>query len=92
MNTKRRIKLIREGEFMAEVDVEWIVEPPAWEPYLSMDDAHKLDRVRAALKAADILTASSLATVYRTVPVGANPIELVSVTELRHAWQAPFRW
>ncbi len=72
MNPQRRIKLIREGEFMAEVDVELIVAPPAWEPYLSMEDAHKLDQVRAALKAADIHTASSLATVYRTVPVGAT--------------------
>ena len=71
MNTQRRIKLVKEGEFVAEVEVELILDPAGWEPYLSVDDAQKLDRVRAALKVADMHTASSLAKVYRAVPVSA---------------------
>ena len=71
MKAQRRTKLVKEGEFVAEVDVELIREPAGWEPYLSIDDANKLDRVRAALKAADMKTASSLAKVYRAVPVSA---------------------
>ncbi len=53
MNNPRRIKLLREGDFIAEVGVERIDDPPGWGPYLSLDDARKLDRVRAALKAGD---------------------------------------
>jgi hypothetical protein len=71
MSRQRRIKLIKEGEFMAEVEVDLIVEPAGWEPYLSLEDAQKLDQVRTALKAADMRTASSLARIYRAVPVGA---------------------
>ncbi len=71
MSNQRRTKIVKEGQFIAEVEVAMIEDPPGWEPYLSVEDAEKLDQVRAALKAADTKTASRLAKVYRVVPVSA---------------------
>lgn len=54
---------------MAEVEVESTDWPEGWGPYLSLDDARKLDEVRAALRRGDLLTAGRLARVYRLTPV-----------------------
>jgi hypothetical protein len=70
MNTKATEKLVREGDFVAEVDVNLIETDGGWTPYLSLDDAYRLDDVREALRAGDIKRASRLATrVYRLTPV-----------------------
>ena len=71
MNKKLSTKLVHEGEFVAEVDVELIESEDGWGPYLSMEDAKKLDRVRLALRANDIASASKIARVYRLLPVAA---------------------
>jgi len=47
-------RLVREGEFVAEVDVELVEAEGAWTPYLSVEDACKLDDVGDALRAGDI--------------------------------------
>ncbi len=39
-------RLVREGEFVAEVAVELIDTEAGWTPYLSLEDAYKLDDVR----------------------------------------------
>ena len=44
MSTRRRTKLVREGQYAAAVEVEWIESDTAWSPYLSLDDAQKLMR------------------------------------------------
>lgn len=63
-------RLVREGEFVAEVDVELVEAEGAWTPYLSLEDAYKLDDVRDALRAGDVRRASQLADrVYRLTPV-----------------------
>jgi hypothetical protein len=49
MATRRQIKLVREGEYAAEVEVELIEEGEGWGPYLSLEDVERLDRVRRAL-------------------------------------------
>lgn len=72
MSTKVTPRLVREGEFVAEVDVELIDAEDGWAPYLSIDDANRLDDVRDALRAGDISRASRLASrVYRLTPVSA---------------------
>ena len=48
MTTRRTKKLIREGKYAAEVSVELIEEEGGWSPYLSLDDAKKLEAVRLA--------------------------------------------
>jgi hypothetical protein len=72
MTTKAVQKLVREGDLVAEVDVHLLEAEGGWSPYLSLDDAYRLDDVRQALRAGDIKRASSLASrVYRLTPVSA---------------------
>lgn len=69
MTVKQTTKLIHEGEFVAEVDVDLIVTTDEWSPYLSLADAYKLDDVRLALRRGDLEAASRLARVFRLIPV-----------------------
>jgi hypothetical protein len=65
-------KLVREGDFAAEVDVALIDADGGWAPYLSLDDAYRLDDVREALRSGDLQRASRLASrIYRLMPVTA---------------------
>ena len=64
-------KLVHEGEYVAEVEVEMIYTDDGWSPYLSLDDALKLDAVREALRRGDLDAASRLARVFRLVPLAA---------------------
>ncbi|MGA7874797.1 MAG: hypothetical protein WCA08_03975 [Desulfoferrobacter sp.] len=67
---KRNLKkLIQEGEYMAEVDVELIYTDEEWSPYLSLDDALKLDDVREALRRGDLKTAAQYGQVYSLTPI-----------------------
>jgi hypothetical protein len=69
MNTKRYAKIVREGDYVAQVDVDLIYTDEGWSPYLSLEDAYKLDDVREALKQGDLKAASRLGRVYRLTPV-----------------------
>ncbi|MBI4661153.1 MAG: hypothetical protein HY735_20175 [Verrucomicrobia bacterium] len=72
MNTKPTKRLVREGNFAAEVEVTLVESDGGWTPYLSIEDAYKLDDVRDALRAGDVKRASRLASrVYRLTPVEA---------------------
>jgi hypothetical protein len=50
MGKKQYTKIVHEGNFVAQVDVELIYTDEGWSPYLSMEDAYKFDDVREALK------------------------------------------
>jgi hypothetical protein len=41
--TRKRTKLIHEGKYAAEVQVELIEDDTAWSPYLSPEDVRRLD-------------------------------------------------
>ena len=41
MTHKRQIKLVREGEYVAEVEIELIDTGDGWSPYISLQDAQK---------------------------------------------------
>jgi hypothetical protein len=69
MNQRRHTKLVHEGHYAAEVDVELIDTDTGWSPYVSLQDAKKLDQVRKALKAGDLKRASQLARVFQLLPV-----------------------
>lgn len=71
MTQKEVTKLIHEGVFVAEVDVTLIVTDDEWSPYLSLEDAKKLDDVRIALRRGDLATAARLGRAFRLVPVAA---------------------
>lgn len=69
MSTKHGKKLVQEGKYVAEVDVELIEEESGWNPYLSVADAQKLDNVRDALRCGDIKRAARLARVFSLTPI-----------------------
>ena len=71
MKKKTHTKLIREGRYIAEVDVKLIETDDDWSPYLSVEDSYKLDDVRNALKQGNLQAASRLARVYSLTPVAA---------------------
>ena len=54
MSRRRISKLVHEEIYVAEVDVETIFTDDGWSPYLSVEDAYKLDDVREALKRGDL--------------------------------------
>ena len=70
MSKKKKIKLIHEGRYAAEVEVELIDDDTGWAPYLSVGDARKLDAMRAALKAGRLSDAAVLGRVFELQPVG----------------------
>lgn len=69
MNRHRHTKLVHEGRYAAEVDVDLIDTDTGWSPYLSLPDAQKLDQVRKALRSGDIKQASLLGRVFQLLPV-----------------------
>ncbi|GAB4459765.1 MAG: hypothetical protein Kow0070_15120 [Anaerolineales bacterium] len=71
MTKKRVSKLVHVDEYVAEVDVELIYTDDDWSPYLSVNDAMKLDDVREALMQKDFATATKLARVYKLSPLAA---------------------
>ena len=72
MTGKSSKRLVREGDLVAEVDVRLVEGQDGWAPYLSLEDAYKLDEVRDALRAGDVKRASQLASrLYRLMPVEA---------------------
>lgn len=68
MERKKRTKLIHEGEFVAEVEVDLLETDEGWSPYLSLDDAYKLDDVRESLRRGDLQSAAKLGRIFRLKP------------------------
>ncbi len=71
MSTRKTTRIVRVGEFAAEVDIELIITEHEWSPYLTLEDAYKLDDVREVLQHGDTHAATEHARVYRLVPVAA---------------------
>ncbi|MCP9472753.1 MAG: hypothetical protein NNA30_08490 [Nitrospira sp.] len=69
MKRQRRTKLVHEGRYLAEVDVELLVTDDEWFPYLSVEDAYKLDAVREALKKGDTTTAARYGRIFSLTPI-----------------------
>mgnify|MGYP000947365940 FL=1 len=64
MRRRRKTKYVHEGQYVAEVDVDLIEEEGTWSPYLSIDDAYKLDDVRDALRRGDLVSASQYGRIF----------------------------
>jgi len=69
MNTRHTTKLIHEGNYVAEVEVVLTEADTGWSPYISIEDAYRIDDVRAALRRGDIKSASRLARIFELKPV-----------------------
>jgi hypothetical protein len=69
---RKKIKLVREGNYAADVPVELIEDATAWSPYLSPEDVGKLDAVRLALRQGNVAEASKYGRVYELTPLAAK--------------------
>jgi len=69
MTSRRQSKLVHEGEYVAEVQVELFDSPEGWAPYLSVEDAQKLDEAREALRRGDLKAAGKLGRIFRLTPI-----------------------
>jgi hypothetical protein len=68
---KKVIKLIHEGKYAAEIPVDLIEDDTGWSPYLSVEEATKLDAVRKALRTGDVMTAAKYGRVFELLPISA---------------------
>jgi len=69
MRKRSRTKLVHEGRYVAEVDVELLETDDDWSPYLSLEDAYRLDEVREALRRGNVRAAAQHGRVYTLTPV-----------------------
>jgi hypothetical protein len=72
MSKRKRVKYVHEGQYVAEVDVVLIEDETEWSPYLSVQDAEKLEGVRAALSKGDVAAASKHARVFTLEPIALS--------------------
>jgi hypothetical protein len=63
------VKLIHEGRYAAEIPVQLIEDETGWSPYLSVEDAKKLDSVRLALRRGDVAEAAKHGRVFELTPI-----------------------
>ncbi len=74
MMVKQKTKYVHEGHYVAEVDIQLVEGAGGWAPYLSVEDAYKLDDVREALRRGDLESASQYGRIYELRPVMLNKI------------------
>jgi hypothetical protein len=67
--TRKKLKLIHEGKYAAEVSVDLIEDDTAWSPYLSPEDVRRLDAVRLALRRGDVEAAAKFGRVFELTPI-----------------------
>ena len=68
--SRKSTRFVHAGNYAAEVEIELIADDGAWGPYLSREDALKLDRVRSALRRGDVIAARE-ARVFELMPLPA---------------------
>ena len=62
MHSRKHTKMIHEGKYIAEVEVELInTTDDDWAPYLALDDALKIDAIREALRSGNVAKAKESA-------------------------------
>ena len=69
MTKRHHTKLVHEGNYVAEVDVEILDTGDGWSPYLSLEDAQKIDDVRESLREGALQRATKIARVFSLTPV-----------------------
>jgi hypothetical protein len=69
MRLRKKSKYVHEGKYVAEVEVELLEDDTDWSPYISVEDAYKLDDARDALRQRDLESASKYGRVYELCPV-----------------------
>lgn len=72
MKQRKKTKYVHEGRYVAEVEVGLLENETGWSPYLSIEEAYKLDGVREALRRGDVESAAKYGRIYELRPV-AHP-------------------
>jgi hypothetical protein len=72
--TMKKIKYIHVNEYVAEVEVNLIESEPTdqWGPYLSLDDAYRLDDVKQLLQKGSLAEASRQAKIIMLTPIAST--------------------
>jgi hypothetical protein len=70
--TKKTIKHIHVGKYAANVEITHHYDGSGWEPAIDAEDVHKLERVRAALRAGDLEAAAKEAKVFELLPLAGQ--------------------
>ena len=66
---RKNTKYIHEGHYVAEVEVELMEDEGGWSPYLSLDEAYRLDNLRNALRQGDLTAAARYGRINELRPV-----------------------
>ncbi len=69
MKQRKKVKFVHEGRYVAEVEVDLLEDESGWSPYLSVQDSHKLDDVRDAIRQGDLESAAKYGRIYELRPV-----------------------
>jgi hypothetical protein len=69
MKRRKKTKYVHEAQYVAEVEVDLVEDETEWSPYLSIEDAYKLDDVRDALRRGDLESAVKYGRIYELRPV-----------------------
>ncbi len=64
MKRRKKTKYVHEGQYVAEMEVVVLEDETSWSPYLSVEDAYRLDDVREALRNGDLQSAARYARIY----------------------------
>jgi hypothetical protein len=69
MKQRTKSKYVHEGQYVAEVEVALVEDDTGWSPYLSVEDAYKLDDVKDALRQGDLEAAAKYGRIYELRPI-----------------------
>jgi hypothetical protein len=69
MGQRKKLKYVHEGRHVAEVEVFLLEDDTGWSPYISIEDASKLDAVRDALRRGNLESAAQYGRIYELRPV-----------------------
>lgn len=69
MSPRKKSKYVHEGQYVAEVEVGLLEDDSSWSPYLSIEDAYKLDDVRDTLRQGDLKSAAKNGRIYELRPI-----------------------
>ena len=69
MKQRTKSKYVHEGQYVAEIEVTLLEDDTGWSPYLSVEEACKLDDARDALRRGDMESAARYGKVYELRPI-----------------------
>jgi len=66
---KKKKKYVHAGNYVAEVEVDVVQDDHPWAPYLTVEDAKKLDTVKSALMDENLADASKFGRIFELKPL-----------------------